>query len=119
MHLTPTSASWLSRVERFLALITEKQIRRGVHQSVAQLKATITGFIEQQNVNPRPFRWTKSASDILANVERFCIRSCKPRLPGNEKDFRFKALATGVHWQPVCQRAGLTPGPSIAMLPAA
>ena len=75
IHLTPTSASWLNQVERFFALITEKQIRRGVHQSVAQLKAAITDFIEQHNDNPKPFRWTKSASDILASVERFCVRT--------------------------------------------
>ena len=73
VYLTPTSASWLNQVERFFALIIEKQIRRGVHQSVTQLKATSTGFIDQHNVDPRPFRWTKPASDILAGVERFCI----------------------------------------------
>lgn len=75
VHFTPTSASWLNQVERFFALITEKQIRRGVHQSVAQLRAAITGFIEQHNAAPKPFRWTKSASDILASVERFCVRT--------------------------------------------
>ena len=75
VHLTPTSASWLNQVERFFALITDKQIRRGVHHSVAQLKAAITGFIDQHNADPKPFRWTKSASDILASVERFCVRT--------------------------------------------
>ena len=74
-HFTPTSGSWLNQVERFFALTTEKQIRRGVHQSVAQLKAATTGFIDQRNVAPKPFRWTKSASDILASVERFCVRT--------------------------------------------
>ena len=78
VHLTPTSSSWLNQVERFFALITEKQIRRGVHQSVAQLKAAITSFIDQHNAAPKPFRWTKSASDILASVERFCIRNTQP-----------------------------------------
>ena len=75
VHFTPTSASWLNQVERFFALITEKQIRRGVHQSVAQLTAAITGFIDQHNAEPKPFRWTKSASNILASVERFCVRT--------------------------------------------
>ncbi len=77
VHLTPTSASSLNQVERFVAPITEKQIRRGVHQSVAQLKATVIGFIDQHNAAPKPFRWTKSASDILASVERFCIRTAQ------------------------------------------
>jgi transposase len=78
VHLTPTSSSWLNQVERFFALITDKQIRRGVYQSVAQLKAAIAGFIDQHNAAPKPFRWTKSASDILASIERFCIRNAEP-----------------------------------------
>ena len=33
LHSTPTSASWLNLVERWFALLTEKQLRRGVHQN--------------------------------------------------------------------------------------
>jgi transposase len=73
VHLTPTSSSWLNQVERFFALLTERQIRRGIHRSVAALKSAITNFIEQHNANPKPFRWTKSADDILASIERFCV----------------------------------------------
>lgn len=74
VHLTPTSASWINQVERFFAHLTDKRIRRGVHRSVADLKAAIAAFIEQHNAAPKPFRWTKSADDILASVERFCLR---------------------------------------------
>lgn len=73
VHLTPTSSSWLNQVERFFALLSERQIRRGIHRSVAALKSAITSFIEQHNANPKPFRWTKSADDILASIERFCV----------------------------------------------
>jgi transposase len=73
VHLTPTSSSWLNQVERFFALLTDRQLRRGVHRSVAGLKAAITAFIEQHNADPKPFRWTKSADDILASIERFCV----------------------------------------------
>ena len=73
VHLTPTSSSWLNQVERFFALITEKKIRRGVYRSVADLKADIEAFIQNHNSEPKPFRWTKSADDILASIERFCL----------------------------------------------
>jgi transposase len=73
VHLTPTSSSWLNQVERFFALLTDRQIRRGIHRSVAALKAAITTFIERHNADPKPFRWTKSADDILASIERFCV----------------------------------------------
>ena len=84
VHCTPTSSSWLNQVERFFAAPaanasrfgeTGKQIRRGVHRSVVDLRAAAEGFIERHNSAPKPFRWTKSADDILASVERFCLRS--------------------------------------------
>jgi hypothetical protein len=75
VHLTPTGASWLNQVERFFALLTDRQIRRGVHRSVPALEAAISEFISQHNGAPKPFAWTKSADDILAAIERFCTRT--------------------------------------------
>ena len=83
VHLTPTSASWLNQVERFFALITERKIRRGVYRSVAALRADIMSFLEQHNADPAPFRWTKSADDILASIERFCRRNPSQIKPAN------------------------------------
>ncbi len=74
-HFTPTSSSWINQVERFFALLAEKQIKRGAHRSVKELIAAIETFISQQNANPKPLRWTKSADDILASIERFCRRT--------------------------------------------
>lgn len=73
VHLTPTSSSWLNQVERFFALLTDKKIRRGVHRGVAELQTDITAFIDQHNLDPKPFRWIKSADEILASIERFCV----------------------------------------------
>ena len=75
VHFTPTGASWINQVERFFALLTERQLRRGVHRSTAQLEADIRAFIDAHNADPRPFRWTKSADAILAAIQRFCLRS--------------------------------------------
>ncbi len=65
-HLTPTSSSWLNQVERFFAFPTQRQIRRGIHRSVKALHAAINAYIEQHNAEPKPFRWTKSADDPVA-----------------------------------------------------
>jgi transposase len=73
VHFTPTSSSWINQVERFFANLTEHQIRRGVHRSTHQLENAIRGYINTVNDNPRPFRWTKSADDILAAIKRFCL----------------------------------------------
>jgi transposase len=71
-HFTPTSSSWINQVERFFALLAEKQIKRGAHKSVKELIASIEAFIDRQNADPKPMRWTKSADDILASIDRFC-----------------------------------------------
>jgi len=71
-HYTPTSASWISLVERFFANLTDKQIRRGAHRSTAELEAAIASYIDAVNAKPKPFVWTKSADHILASVKRFC-----------------------------------------------
>ena len=75
VHFTPTGASWLNQVERFFALLTEKQIRRGVHRSTQELEQAIRNYIDTVNADPRPFRWTKSADHILATIKRFCLRT--------------------------------------------
>jgi len=74
-HFTPTSSSWINQVERFFAFLTDKQIKRGAHRSTKELEAAITTYIDARNKHPKPFRWTKSADDILAAIARFCQRT--------------------------------------------
>lgn len=75
VHFTPTGASWLNQVERFFARLTEKQLRRGVHRSTQELEQAILRYIDTVNDDPKPFRWTKSATDILATIKRCCLRT--------------------------------------------
>jgi transposase len=75
VHFTPTSASWINQVERWFAELTRKQLRRGVHTSTKQLQTDIRAFIERHNEHPKPYKWTKSADDILSSVKRFCQRA--------------------------------------------
>ena len=75
VHYTPTSSSWINQVERFFALLTERALKRGVFRSVDDLEKAIRAYIEATNANPKPFRWTKNADDILASIQRFCLRT--------------------------------------------
>jgi len=67
VHFTPTSASWLNMVERFFRDISENRLRRDSFTSVNELEQAIAQYIEHHNKNPKPFIWTASADDILAN----------------------------------------------------
>jgi hypothetical protein len=66
VHLTPTTSFWLNHVERFFASSPTRRLRRGVYRSVQALRADIMDFIRHHNAGSKPFRWTKSADDILA-----------------------------------------------------
>jgi transposase len=74
LHFTPIGSSWINLVERWFGLLTQKQLRRGVHRSTRALESAITDYIALSNEHPKPFRWTKTADEILASVERFCRR---------------------------------------------
>ncbi|MCY4101402.1 MAG: IS630 family transposase, partial [Rhodobacteraceae bacterium] len=80
VHFTPTSSSWINQIERWFAELTRKQLKRGVHRSVTALENDIMEFIEAHNDNPKPFKWTKSADEILDSVKRFCLRVDKTLL---------------------------------------
>ena len=70
LHFIPTSASWANLVERFFAILTQKQIRRGVFTSVPHLEKCLREYLESYNENPRALVWTKSVEGILEKVRR-------------------------------------------------
>ena len=69
-HFTPTSASWLNAVEGFFANLAKKRLKRGVFQSLQELKDAIQRFADETNANPKPFTWTKDPNKIIAAVKR-------------------------------------------------
>jgi transposase len=75
LHFTPTYRSWINQVERWFALLTEKQIRRGTHRSTHALENAIRLYLALNNEDPKPFTWVKTADEILANIARFCLRT--------------------------------------------
>ena len=75
VHFTPTSASWLNQVERWFSTLTTRYIRRATHRSTRQLEQAIKHDVKTNNIDPKPFVWSKTAEDILASVERFCLRT--------------------------------------------
>jgi hypothetical protein len=71
VHCTPTASSWVNQVERFFAAIPKGKSAMGSTAPppnwTRRSRATIA--------DPKSFRWTKSADDILAAVKRFCLKT--------------------------------------------
>lgn len=74
MHFTPTYSSWLNQVERWFALLTDRQLRRGSHKSVAALEKSIREWVAVWNEDPKPFVWTKTADEILDRLASYLQR---------------------------------------------
>ena len=93
VHLTPTSSSWLNQVERFFALLTERQIRRGIHRSVVALKAAITTSsssttpIQSRSDGQNPPTTSSHQSSASA------CTTLRPKPNLNVANFRFRTLA--------------------------
>jgi len=75
VHFTPTYSSWLNLVERFFGLLTERALKRGSHTSIPSLRHAIYEYIEAHNEEGKPFRWIKTADQILESVKRFGQRT--------------------------------------------
>jgi transposase len=51
LHFTPTSGSWLNLVERWFAILSQRQIKRGSHRSTLELEKAI------RNTMGTPHSW--------------------------------------------------------------
>ena len=69
VRCTPTPTSGTDQVGRRFAKPARKQPQPGPHASAKQPEADIRAFIERHNQDPKPFRWMKSADDILGAIQ--------------------------------------------------
>jgi transposase len=74
LHFTPTGSSWINQVERWFGLLTDQKIRRGVHKSVQALEADIRDWTRIWNEHPRPFKWIKTADEILDSLAKYIAK---------------------------------------------
>ncbi|MBG0813189.1 IS630 family transposase [Planomonospora sp. ID82291] len=78
LHFTPTYASWINQVERWFAELERCCLHRGVFCSLDALTTALEHWIKVWNDKARPFRWTKSADQILNRICRYCDRISGP-----------------------------------------
>ena len=78
LHFTPTYSSWISQVERWFAELQRRCLDRGVFCSLDELTTALEGWIKIWNANARPFKWTKTADQIIDRICRYCSRISGP-----------------------------------------
>jgi transposase len=78
LHFTPTYSSWISQVERWFAELQRRCLDRGVFCSLDELTTALEDWIKFWNDNARPFKWTKTADQIIDRICRYCSRISGP-----------------------------------------
>lgn len=93
-HLTPTRSSRLNQVQRFFALLSDKndQARRLSQSSRPQSRRR--SFIERHNANPKPFRWTSASLTALGLLASDQCRQVHMSAAPELHSFRGGALST-------------------------
>jgi len=64
----------MNLVERWFAELTRRKLRRSAHRSVTELEAHIRTWNSEQNKDPGPFIWTKTADETLETLAACCER---------------------------------------------
>ena len=54
------------------------RLDRGVFCSLGELTIALEGWIKTWNASARPFRWTKTADQIIDRICRYCSRISGP-----------------------------------------
>jgi transposase len=65
VHFAPSHASWLNQVEIFFGIVQRQAPKRGASKSVQQLNQTFRRFVDHYNKDCQPFKWIKTAPQIL------------------------------------------------------
>src|SRR6266581_3949447 len=78
LHFTPAYSSWLNQVERWFAELQRRRLDRGVFCSIDELTCALEQWIKFWNENAKPFKWTKTADQIIDAIGRYCERISGP-----------------------------------------
>jgi transposase len=78
LHFTPTYSSRINQAGRWLAELQRRCLDRGVFCSLDELTAALEDWIKLWNQGARPFKWTKTADQIIGRICRYCSRISGP-----------------------------------------
>jgi hypothetical protein len=75
----PERALALCVDEKAQGLAFDRALKGSVFRSVSEIEQAIQDYVQATNEDSKPFRWTKTADDILASIQPFCLRTSDAR----------------------------------------
>jgi hypothetical protein len=97
LHFTPAHSSWISQVERWFAELQRRSLDRGVFCSLDELTNALENWIQIWNATARPFKWTKTADQIIDRICRYCSRISGPAHQAHMGDVDARGSAVGIN----------------------
>ena len=70
LHFTPTSAPWMTLVERFFVDLTQEVLREESFGSARALIDDIECYLADPNLKPTPYKWKAKGEVILRKLQR-------------------------------------------------
>ncbi|MDJ0346475.1 hypothetical protein QMK19_33525, partial [Streptomyces sp. H10-C2] len=77
-----THSSWANQVERWFAELQRRCLARGSFRSLDELTCALDQWITFWNANAKPFKWTRTADQIIDAIGRYCARLGEPHHQG-------------------------------------
>ena len=74
MHFTPTGSSWINQVERWFGLSPTNSCAAASTKALPHWRKTSATGSTTWNDDPKPFRWTKTADEILDSLAKYIAR---------------------------------------------
>jgi len=78
LHFTPTTPPGSARSSGGSPNCSGRCLDRGVFCSLDELTTALEDWIKIWNASARPFRWTKTADQIIDRICRYCSRISGP-----------------------------------------
>jgi hypothetical protein len=97
LHFTPTSASWLNRVERFFRDLSQDVILSESFGSTNALVGAIWGYLAERNLKPQRYPWRADGTVILEKIRQ--AQEALSRSQPIVKD-EYETLQSSHTWKP-------------------
>jgi SRSO17 transposase len=78
MALKPRRGSWAYGPDAQTPIDAARALERGVFCSLDELTSALEEWIKLWNEGARPFKWTKTADQIIDRICRYCSRISEP-----------------------------------------
>lgn len=78
LFFTPVHCSWMNQIEQWFSILQRKRMTASNYDDLDDLEAKVLAFIDEWNIDAKPFRWTKKSFEkVLAKTDAAIERAAR------------------------------------------